>query len=119
MYFSTMKHLSRSSLLRSRRRFFALYSTALLLLLTIDISCNAVWGEEMWIKGRNHVGGVPGWFAKEVSAWYQTLGSTSVVAMIFMGDALLVSLPIDPFTSPRLTNEVMKPVTSIVRDLEW
>ncbi|KAF9449999.1 hypothetical protein P691DRAFT_758591 [Macrolepiota fuliginosa MF-IS2] len=86
-----MNHLSTSNIFnRSRRRFFALYSTALLLLLTIDISCNAVWGEVMWIQGRNHQGGVVGWFIEEVSVWYQTLGSTSVVAMIFMGDALLL-----------------------------
>lgn len=91
VYGITMNYLNTSNLFnRTRRRFFALYSTALLLLLTIDISCNAVWGELLWIQGRNHQGGVEGWFVEEVSVWYQTLGSTSVVAMIFLGDALLL-----------------------------
>lgn len=100
IYFSTMSHLSTTtSLTPSRKRFFACYSTALLLLLTIDVATGAVWGEEMWIKGRNHEGGVPGWFLEEVSVWYQTLSSTSVVALIFMGDALLVSLVFDPLWS--------------------
>lgn len=92
MYFETMKYLCFKNTVRSKRakRLFAVYSTILLLLLTIDISCNAVWGEIMWINGRSHSGGVTGWFIEEASVWYQTLGSTSVVAMIFMGDALLL-----------------------------
>lgn len=72
----------------------------MLLLLTIDISVNAVWGEQMWITFRDSAGGVLGFIVTETSVWYQTLGSTSVVAMIFMGDALLVCLnpnsPTDP-----------------------
>lgn len=46
----------------------------------------------MWIEGRELPGGVPQFFATQTSVWYQTLGSTSVVAMIFMGDAFLVCL---------------------------
>jgi hypothetical protein len=72
------------------KRFFAIYSTILLLLLTVDISVNAVWGELMWINARSTPGGVFGYIATQTSVWYQTMGSTSVVAMIFMGDALLV-----------------------------
>ncbi|KAF5352622.1 hypothetical protein D9756_006262 [Leucocoprinus leucothites] len=91
MYFSTLNHLAKnSSLAPSRKRFFAIYSTVLLLLLTGNIATNSVWGEIMWIQGRNHPGGVPGWFVEEVSVWYQTLSTTCVVGMIFMGDALLL-----------------------------
>ena len=72
------------------KRFFAIYSTILLLLLTVDISVNAVWGELMWINARNAPGGVFAYIVTQTSVWYQTMGSTSVVAMIFMGDALLV-----------------------------
>ncbi|PPR07510.1 hypothetical protein CVT24_006879 [Panaeolus cyanescens] len=92
LYFWTMKGLFGKGNRNSprSRRFFALYSTALFLLLTIDIAINAFWGETMWIIGRNGPGGVPGWFVENVSVWYQTFGSTTVVAMIFMGDALLL-----------------------------
>lgn len=71
-------------------RFFAVYSTVLILLLTIDISCNAIWGEQMWITFRNGPGGVPGFIVAQTSVWYETLGSASGVAIIFMGDALLL-----------------------------
>ncbi|KDR85985.1 hypothetical protein GALMADRAFT_52215 [Galerina marginata CBS 339.88] len=92
MYFMTLQGLFRKGNHNSAkgRRFFAIYSTILLLLLTIDISVNAVWGEQMWITFRDGPGGVPGFIVTQSSVWYQTLGSTSVVAMIFMGDALLL-----------------------------
>ena len=89
LYFLTLQGLFRRGSHNSAksRRFFTIYSTILLLLLTIDISVNAVWGEQMWITNQANV---PGFIVAETSVWYQTLGSTSVVALIFMGDALLV-----------------------------
>jgi len=92
MYFMTLQGLFRKGNHNSAksRRFFSIYSTILLLLLTIDISVNAVWGEQMWITFRDTAGGVPGFIATQTSVWYQTMGSASVVVMIFMGDALLV-----------------------------
>ena len=95
MYFTAMHRLIRArrrKRLAGSRTFLALFSTALFILVTIDISTNAVWGEEMWITWRNKPGGVPGFLATEIAVWYETLSSTSVVVMIFMGDALLVSL---------------------------
>lgn len=68
----------------------ALYSTVLIALLTIDISANAVWGEQMWITFRNRPGGVVAFLSAETSVWYETLGSTAVVAILFLGDAFLV-----------------------------
>lgn len=91
MYFMTLQSLRmKNGSSPTSKRFFAIYSTVLLLLLTIDISVNAVWGELMWINARNTPGGVFGYIVTQTSVWYQTMGSTSVVAMIFMGDALLV-----------------------------
>jgi len=72
------------------RRFCVIYSTAMIMLSTINIACNAVWGEEMWIVHRDDVGGVPHFIATQESVWYQTLASTSVISCIFLGDALLI-----------------------------
>lgn len=93
LYFSTLQAFRQKSDLRRHRSdlFFAVYSTIMTLLLTIDISTNAVWGEQMWITSRSQPGGVEGFIATETSVWYQTLSSTSVVALIFMSDGLLVS----------------------------
>ena len=62
----------------------------MIMLSTINIACNAVFGQEMWITHRNDPGGVPNFLATEVNVWYETLASTSVICCIFMGDGLLV-----------------------------
>jgi len=76
--------------LRKSDKLFVLYSTVLLALLTIDISTNAVWGQQMWITFRDQPGGVPAFIAQEQSVWYETLGSTASIALICLGDALLI-----------------------------
>ncbi|PPR02747.1 hypothetical protein CVT26_009458 [Gymnopilus dilepis] len=74
----------------SSRRFCATYSTFMVLFTTIDVACNAIWGEQMWITYRNIPGGVVQYIATRVSIWYETLGSSSVVCSVFLGDALLI-----------------------------
>ena len=62
----------------------------MVLLSTINVSCNAIWGEEMWITHRDDPGGVPGYIETEVSVWYETLASAAVITCVLLGDALLV-----------------------------
>ena len=62
----------------------------MIMLSTINVSSNAVFGQEMWIVHRDDPGGVPNFLATELSVWYETLASTSVICCIFMGDGLLV-----------------------------
>jgi cell division protein FtsW (lipid II flippase) len=87
MYFATLQSYKRS---RKKRLFYVLYSTVLLILITIDTSTDAVWGEQMWITFRDMPGGPSAFIAQDLSVWYQILGSTAAVALIFLGDALLV-----------------------------
>ncbi|KAI0340440.1 hypothetical protein BDW22DRAFT_1309572, partial [Trametopsis cervina] len=90
MYFTTVREL----LVRKRAgkpwKFFLAYSTALFLLLTIDISINAVWGENMWITARDQPGGVPVFIGTQLADWYQAWGSSAAVGLVLMSDALLV-----------------------------
>lgn len=76
------------------RRFCSIYSTMMVLLSTINVSCNAIWGEEMWITDRDDPGGVARYIETEVSVWYETLASVAVVTCVFLGDALLVCRPL-------------------------
>ena len=62
----------------------------MIMLSTINIACNAIFGQEMWITHRNDSGGVGSFLETEVDVWYETLASTSVICCIFMGDGLLV-----------------------------
>jgi len=76
---------NRSSL--KSKRFCVIYSTAMIMLSTINIASNAVYGQEMWITHRDDVFN---FLTTEVNVWYETLASTSVICCIFMGDGLLV-----------------------------
>ena len=92
MYFSTLRHLMRRAKSNQSWKFFFAYSTALFILVTIDMATNAVWGEIMWIDKRDDPG-VPTFIVEDLSVWYQIFGSTTVVIMVFLGDALLVGDP--------------------------
>jgi len=72
------------------RSFCVIYSTLMVMLSTINITGNAVFGQEMWITHRNDPGGVTNFLETEVNVWYETLASTSVICCIFMGDGLLL-----------------------------
>ena len=65
----------------------------MVLLSTINVACNAIWGEEMWITHRDDPGGVERYIETEVSVWYETLASAAVITCVFLGDALLVCRP--------------------------
>lgn len=94
MYFSTMRnlYLSRPSLFRERSsRVVVALSTASLFLLTIDVSTNAIYGEQAWITFRDSTpGGPPAWIVGNFSVWYQVLSTSSVAGLIFTSDAFLV-----------------------------
>ncbi|OCH85522.1 hypothetical protein OBBRIDRAFT_739746 [Obba rivulosa] len=92
LYFQTMSLL----LKRDRRRmsksdkFFAYYSTALLVLITIYMSTEAVFGEEMWIVHASDPGGPAAYFEMNASIWYQTWGTASGVVLNWLNDGLMI-----------------------------
>lgn len=75
---------------RKESKFYVLYGSVLLFLWTIALSCNAVFGEFMWIDHRDFPGGPAAYLGENISAWYNTVGTVAGVSLNFMGDALLV-----------------------------
>ncbi|KAM5531445.1 hypothetical protein V8D89_014902 [Ganoderma adspersum] len=71
-------------------KFYAAFSTALLILITIYMSTEAVFGQEMWIVRSGDPGGSAAFLAKNVNIWYQTMGTTASVILIVLSDALLI-----------------------------
>ncbi|KAI0668256.1 hypothetical protein C8Q78DRAFT_980509 [Trametes maxima] len=84
------------ALLRRRKKwgwtdkFYVAFSTALLLLITIYMSTEAVFGEEMWIVHADAPGGQLEFFLENANIWYQTMGTASSVALNLLSDALLI-----------------------------
>ncbi|KIJ60115.1 hypothetical protein HYDPIDRAFT_99320 [Hydnomerulius pinastri MD-312] len=92
-YYKTMLLLSRArAVTRSRRAitFFMFFSTASLVLITIFLSTQAIFGEEMWIVNVNYPGGRTEYFADHVAVWYQTMGTAASIILQLMGDGLLI-----------------------------
>ncbi|KAI0643325.1 hypothetical protein C8Q79DRAFT_1002543 [Trametes meyenii] len=85
-----------SALFRRRKKwgrtdkFYMAFSTALLLLITIYVSTEAVFGEEMWIVHADIPGGQVKFFLENANVWYQTMGTTSSIALNLLSDALLI-----------------------------
>ncbi|KAF7367292.1 hypothetical protein MSAN_00791300 [Mycena sanguinolenta] len=79
-----------SSEARKESCFYISYGTVMLLLWTVASSCNAVFGQLMWIDHRDGLGGPAAYFSDNVSAWYNTLGTVSGICMNFMADGLLL-----------------------------
>ncbi|RPD54573.1 hypothetical protein L226DRAFT_470935 [Lentinus tigrinus ALCF2SS1-7] len=71
-------------------KFYMVFSTAILCLITIYMSTEAVFGQEMWIVNADFPGGAAGWFVENVNVWYQTLGTASSVLRNILTDALLI-----------------------------
>jgi len=64
----------------------------MLLLWTVASSCNAVFGQLIWIDHRDVLGGPAQFLADNLSAWYNTLGTVTGICMNFLADGLLVNI---------------------------
>ncbi|KAA1474018.1 hypothetical protein DENSPDRAFT_308400 [Dentipellis sp. KUC8613] len=75
---------------RKMHRFFVAYGGVLLVLLSVIVVKNLVFGEEAWIERRAEMD--PAVFISDHTStwWYNTLGSVAVVTINFMGDGLLL-----------------------------
>jgi hypothetical protein len=60
------------------------------MLWTIALACNAVFGQNAWIDHRDVEGGPAAYIGANISAVYNTVGTTAGVMMNFLGDGLLI-----------------------------
>ncbi|OCH85525.1 hypothetical protein OBBRIDRAFT_798064 [Obba rivulosa] len=92
LYYLTLKHLvSHEGRQNTKHEKFLIgFSTALLILITIFMATDAVFGEELWVVNQNFPGGTEAWFGLNVSVWYQTMGTASVVALNWLADGLMI-----------------------------
>ncbi|EMD31805.1 hypothetical protein CERSUDRAFT_119376 [Gelatoporia subvermispora B] len=92
LYFQTMGMLFRDgrAKMTTSDKFFACFSTALMFLITIYMSTEAVFGEEMWIVHASDPGGPALYFEENASIWYQTWGTASGVVLNWMTDGLMI-----------------------------
>ncbi|KAL1943549.1 hypothetical protein VTO73DRAFT_3994 [Trametes versicolor] len=71
-------------------RLFLYLSTSLLLLITVYVVVQIIFGEEMWITHANYPGGSAAYLADNAAVWYQTFGSAASIVLNLMSDGLLL-----------------------------
>jgi hypothetical protein len=74
------------------RKFYMIYSSFLLLFLTISLETNCVFGDLMWIDDGNFPGGPVAFYQDNSSAWYNIFGTATDVAAFAMADGLMASV---------------------------
>lgn len=91
LYFKTMHVvLARRREPWKRDAFYAGFSSVMLLLITIRIASEGVYGQKMWLVDRNYPGGPVAYGEAHASDVYMDLGATAVVILQQMADALMV-----------------------------
>lgn len=92
LYGMTMKVLLKNKRKTRSDKFFMFFSSALLVLITIFVATEAVFGEEMWIVNANYPGGQAAYLGAYAAVWYQTLGTASSFVLNLLADGLMASI---------------------------
>ena len=93
-YFATATLILRNKDERNRRSFriFFYFSTGILVMITIYVSVQATFGQEMWIGNADYPGGSGAYLVDHAAVWYQTFGTTASVVLNVLSDGFLVRL---------------------------
>lgn len=92
LYYQSVRLLQKKTRMKYRK-FYIIYSSLLLLFLSIALATNCGLGDLMWIDDRDVPGGPPAYYQNNISDWYNTLGTAADVAALAMADGLMVSAP--------------------------
>ncbi|KAI0055759.1 hypothetical protein BV25DRAFT_1921557 [Artomyces pyxidatus] len=91
LYAMTMHKLLSPKARKTRQeRFFILFSTVVLVLITIALSTQVVFGEEMWIVHADFPRGQGAYLAQFASVWYQTMGTAASFALNCLTSGFLI-----------------------------
>lgn len=100
-----------------QRAFYITYVLAIIVLMIFALFGNVYMGQRMWIDDRSFEGGPYAYFAANSAAWWNTLGSTTDIVIVWMGDALLVCCLSFCFVNANIY--LHRPALSLLHHLEW
>ncbi|KAH0828687.1 hypothetical protein J3R83DRAFT_3056 [Lanmaoa asiatica] len=70
--------------------FYAFFSSLMLFSVTVWVATQAIFGEKMWLLESDFPGGPDAYWKEYISAWYMDWGTTAVVMLQLMTDALMI-----------------------------
>ncbi|KAI1784839.1 hypothetical protein LXA43DRAFT_191165 [Ganoderma leucocontextum] len=71
-------------------KWLLLLNTGLMVMITIYLIAQNLFGQEMWVINEGYPGGSGQYYADHAAVWYQTLGSAASVVLCLMSDAFLI-----------------------------
>ncbi|CDO73851.1 hypothetical protein BN946_scf185016.g8 [Trametes cinnabarina] len=90
VYILTIQAIRRRRQATSTDKLLIAFSTAILLLNTIFVATESVFGEEMWIVNADYPGGSSAYIEDFASVWYQTFGTAASIVLNLFSDALMI-----------------------------
>ena len=91
LYFKTMHSLLHHHGERTKSDiFFAIFSSAMLVISTIWVITQAINGRKMWLQNMSFPSDADKVWAENISAWYMDMATLSVTILQLMTDALMV-----------------------------
>ncbi|KAI9066057.1 hypothetical protein FKP32DRAFT_437585 [Trametes sanguinea] len=90
VYILTIQAIRRRPRPSSKDKLLVVFSTILLLLNTIFVATESVFGEEMWVVNANYPGGSDAYLEDFASVWYQTFGTAASIVLNLFSDALMI-----------------------------
>ncbi|KAJ2979958.1 hypothetical protein NUW54_g11067 [Trametes sanguinea] len=90
VYILTIQAIRRRPRTSYTDKLLVVFSTILLLLNTIFVATESVFGEEMWVVNANYPGGSDAYLEDFASVWYQTFGTAASIVLNLFSDALMI-----------------------------
>ncbi|KAJ7284607.1 hypothetical protein C8J57DRAFT_696535 [Mycena rebaudengoi] len=90
MFFQSLYYLRAGPGSSRSKIFYVGYGAVLLALITVAMSCNLYFGQQMWVDHRDFEGGPAAFFGANIAAWYNTFGTAADVTANVLGDALML-----------------------------
>ncbi|KAG6376836.1 hypothetical protein JVT61DRAFT_1862 [Boletus reticuloceps] len=89
LYFKTMRILLRNKEgLKKIDSFWGLFSTMMVILITVWVATSAIFGQKLWLM--DFPGGPDAYWEKHISDWYLDWGTTAVILLQLMTDGLMI-----------------------------
>lgn len=91
LYFKTVRILlSNRGARRKPNVFYALFSSMMVLLITVWVATQAIFGQKMWLLDSDFPGGPYAYWKTNLSVWYMDWSTAGVISLQLMTDALMV-----------------------------
>jgi hypothetical protein len=92
LYFKTIHILlsNRGGARKKSNIFYALFSSMMMLSITVWVATQALFGQQMWLLESDFPGGPDAYWSANIWVWYMDWGTTSVIILQLMTDGLMV-----------------------------